>query len=51
MTTLSREDWESYKKSVEDSIKKMTMALKESFELLKLADRELIKFPEKKAKV
>ena len=51
MGSLSKEDWENYKKAVEESIKKMTMALKENFELLKLADRELNKFVEKKEKV
>jgi len=51
MGSLTKEDWISYKKTVVDSIKKMTMALKENFELLKLADREINSFVEKKEKV
>ena len=51
MGSLTKEDWENYKKAVEESVKKMTMALKENFELLKLADRELNKVVEKKEKV
>ena len=51
MGSLTKEDWENYKKAVEESVKKMTMALKENFELLKLADRVLNRFIVKKEMV
>lgn len=41
MPTLTKEDWENYKKSVEESIKKMTMALKENVVLLRMAEEEI----------